>query len=51
MGSDWPKKGEKNFSPKFCSYWTRARKFQKKRAKKYKKLKNFILALFLSKTG
>ena len=42
---------EKNFSPEFCSYPTRARKFQKKQKKKIKKLKNLIPALFLSNKG
>ena len=46
-GLDRPRKTEKNFSPEFCNYPTRARKFQKK----YKKLKNLIPVLFLSKTG
>ena len=34
---DWPRKREKNFTPKFRSYSTRARKFRKKIAKKLKK--------------
>ena len=34
-----PRKREKNFSPKFCSYPTRARKFQKKKSKKIQKIK------------
>ena len=50
-GLDRPRKREKKFSPKFCSYPTRARKLQKKIAKKFKNLKNIILALFLAKTG
>ena len=48
-GLDRPRKGEKNFSPEFRSYSTRARKFRKKIAKKFKKLKNHFLALFLAK--
>ena len=43
-------KREKNFSPEFRSYSTRARKFRKKIDKKYKKLKNLIPELFLAKT-
>ena len=36
MGWDGPRKSEKNFSPEFHSYPTRARKFQKKKiAKKF----------------
>ena len=37
--------GEKNFSPEFRSYSTP----EKKRAKKFKKLKNFFPALFLAR--
>ena len=51
MGWDRPRKKEKNFSAEFCSYPTRARKFQKKITKKFKKLKNLIPVLVLSKTG
>ena len=40
---------KKNFTPKFCSYPTRARKFQKKKAKNFKKLKILFPALFLAK--
>ena len=66
MGGERPRKREKNFSPEFCSYPTRARKFQKntknsvhtqsgkenseKNIKKIKKKKLFP-ALFLDKTG
>ena len=47
MGSDWPKKREKNFSPKFCSYSTRARKFQKKKKKiqKIKKVYSSVISI------
>ena len=45
------RKSEKNFSPEFHSYLTRARKFKKKIAKKFKKLKNLFPALFLAKNG
>ena len=39
-GWDGPRKREKNFSSKFCSYPTRARKFQKKKnSKKIQKIK------------
>ena len=50
MGLDRPRKREKNFSPEFHSYSTRARKFRKKITKKFKKLKNLFLALFIAKT-
>ena len=51
MGGDRPKREKKNFSPEFCSYLARGRKFRKKIAKEFKKLKNHFLALFLAKTG
>ena len=52
MGGDRPKKREKkNFSPEFRSYLAWGRKFPKKIAKKFKKLKNHFPALFLAKTG
>ena len=35
---DRPRKRKKNFSPEFCSYPTRARKFQKN-SKKFKKIR------------
>ena len=41
MGSDSPRKREKNFSPEFCSYPTRARKFQNK-SKKNQKIKKSL---------
>ena len=34
-----PRKREKNFIPKFCSYPTRARKFEIKNSKKIQKIK------------
>ena len=40
---------KKKFSSEFRSYTTRARKFIEKIAKKFKKLKNIIPSLFLSK--
>ena len=46
-----PRKREKNFSPEFRSFSARGRKFRKKIAKKFKKLKNHFSALFLTKTG
>ena len=46
-----PRRREKNFTPEFCSYPTRARKFEIKNSKKLKKLKKLIPTLFLSKTG
>ena len=39
MGCDRPRKRKKTISPEFRSNSTRARKFQKKIAKKFKKLK------------
>ena len=45
------KKRQKNFSSKFRSYSTRTRKLKKKIAKKIKKVKKLIPALFLAKTG
>ena len=48
----WVEKERKKFNPKFCSYPTRAIKFEKKKkAKKFKKLKKLIPALFLSEMG
>ena len=41
----------KKFRIEFRSYSARARKFRKKIAKKFNKLKNLIPALFLAKTG
>ena len=49
-GWDWLRKREKNLSPDFRSYSTRARKFQKNR-KKNQKIKNLFPALFVGKTG
>ena len=46
-----PRKREKNFSPKFRSYSTRERKFQKKIEKKIEKSKTLFPELFLAKTG
>ena len=51
MGGDRPKREKKNFSPEFRTYLARGRKFRKKIAKEFKKLKNHFLALFLAKTG
>ena len=45
MGSDWPKKREKNFSPKFRSYSTRSRKFQNKKIQKMKKVYSSIISI------
>ena len=45
------RKREKNFTPEFCSYPTRARKCEIKNSKKIQKLKKLITTLFLSKTG
>ena len=50
-GWDRLRKREKNLSPEFRSYSTRARKFFKKKEKEIKKLKNLFSALFLAKTG
>ena len=47
MGWDRPGKGEKNFRPEFCWYWTPVKKIPKKIAKN---LKNLFPALFLAKT-
>ena len=44
------KEKKKNFSLEYCSYPTRDRKFKTNR-KKFKKLKNINLALFLPKLG
>ena len=44
-------KEKKKITLKFCSYSTRARKFQKKQQKNSKKLKNLFPALFIAKTG
>jgi len=41
---------EKNVTPEFRSYPTQSRKLQKKKAKKFKKLKNIIPTLFLPET-
>ena len=51
MGWDRPRKREKNFSHEIRSHSTRARKFQKKIAKKFQKLQNPFPALFLPKMG
>ena len=48
MGWDRQGNREKNYTPEFRSFSTRARKFQKKYKKK---LKNQFPALFLAKTG
>ena len=45
MGSDWPKRREKNFSPKFRSYSTRARKFQHKKIQKMEKVYSSIISI------
>ena len=50
MGSDRPRKREKNFSPEFCSYLTRVRKFQKNR-KKNQKIKKSLSGIISSQTG
>ena len=44
------RKRERNLSPEFRSYSTRARKFLKKKEKEIKKLKNFFPSFFLAKT-
>ena len=44
-GWDGPRKREKNFSPKFRSYPTRARKFQKKNSKKIQKANSGIISI------
>ena len=44
------KEEKKNFIPEFRSYSTCARKFRKKKLKKFKKLKGPFPALFLAKT-
>ena len=50
LGSDKPRKWEKNFHPKFRSFQTRARKFQKKNSKKIqKKKKTSFRHYFLAK--
>ena len=51
MGSDWPKKREKNFSPKFRSYSTRARKFQKKKRKQIQKIKKVYSSIISIENG
>ena len=38
-GLDWRRKRDKNFTPEFCSYSTRARKFEIKTSKKIQKIK------------
>ena len=38
-GLHWWRKREKNFTPEFCSYPTRARKFEIKKSKKIQKIK------------
>ena len=43
-GWDRPRKREKNFSPEFCSYPTRSRKFQKN-CKKIKKINSGIISI------
>ena len=49
---DRPKKGEKmKFVVLINSYPTRNIEFQKKKAKKFKKLKNTIMASFQAKIG
>ena len=45
------KERKKKISSEFYSYPTRARKFPKKKAKKFKNFKNIIPAVFLSKPG
>ena len=50
-GWERARKRKKKFIPEFRSYLTRARKFRKKKAKKFKKLKKLFPTLFLSKTG
>ena len=42
-----PRKREKNFSPEFCSYPTRARKFQRKKQKNQKIKKSLFSIIFI----
>ncbi len=51
MGWEWPRNGEKNFSPKIPFILDSGKKIPKKIAKKFKKLKNLFPALFIAKTG
>ena len=50
MGWDRPKKREKNFSPEFRSYLTRARKFQKN-SKKIQKIIKPVPDIIFSRKG
>ena len=47
-GWDGPRKGEKNFSPEFCSYSTPVRKFRKKISKKIQKIKKLLSNIIFS---
>ena len=42
---------KKNYTPEFCSYPTRARKFEIKNSKKLQKIKKVNFDIILSKTG
>ena len=50
-GSDRPRKRETNFSPEFCLYPTRARKFQKKNSIKNQKIKKSLSGIIFSQNG
>ena len=45
------KERKKNYTPEFCSYPTRARKFEIKNCKKIQKIKKVNSDIILSKTG
>ena len=51
MGSDRPRKGEKNFSPEFRLYSTPERKFRKKISKKIQKIKKPFYSIIFSQHG
>ena len=51
IGQKWPRYRENKIIVPFHSYLTRNKKFQKKKAKKLKKLKNSVMASFQANIG